>query len=169
MIEQLLEKIDLIDLGKRARAASYHLARATTAQKNAVLHAIADALEANTPAILEANRLDLADARAGGTDELWIKDRLDLERRMKGIIADVGKVADLPDPIGKEFDAHTLDNGLKVSKRRVPLGVLGVIYEARPNVTVDVTVLALKSGNAAILRGGKESMRSNLALVKVLR
>jgi glutamate-5-semialdehyde dehydrogenase len=162
-------KIDLTDLGKRARAASRHLAHATTEQKNAALYAIARALEANTSSILEANRLDIADARTSGTDELWIKDRLDLERRMKGIIADVHKVADLPDPIGKEFDAHTLDNGLKVSKRRVPLGVLGVIYEARPNVTVDVAVLALKSGNAAILRGGKESMRSNTALVTFLR
>jgi glutamate-5-semialdehyde dehydrogenase len=162
-------KIDLTEFGKRARDASHHLARATIEQKNAILHALADALEVHTPAVLEANRLDIADARAGGTDELWIKDRLDLERRMKGIIADVRKVADLPDPIGKEFDIHTLDNGLKVSKRRVPLGVLGVIYEARPNVTIDVAVLALKSSNAVILRGGKESMRSNIALVKILR
>ncbi len=91
-------KIDLIDLGKRARAASHQLARASTEQKNAALHALADALEANTSAILNANRLDIADARTSGTDELWIKDRLDLERRMKGIIADVRKVADLPDP-----------------------------------------------------------------------
>ncbi len=162
-------KIDLTDMGKRARAASYLLAQATTAQKNAAIQAIADALEANTSVILEANCLDIADARATGTDELWIKDRLDLEKRMEGMIEDVRKVAELPDPIGKEFDAHTLDNGLKVSKRRVPLGVLGVIYEARPQVTVDVAVLAIKSGNAAVLRGGKESMRSNIALVKVLR
>jgi len=88
---------------------------------------------------------------------------------MAGMIADVRNVASLPDPVGKEFDAHTLDNGLKVSRRRTPLGVLGVIYEARPNVTIDVAVLAIKSGNAAILRGGKEAMRSNLAMIKVLR
>lgn len=168
-LDMIETRIDLTDMGKRARAASHQLARATTGQKNAVIQAIADTLEANTGTILEANRLDITDARTNGTDELWIKDRLDLEMRMEGMIEDVRKVADLPDPVGKVFDAHTLENGLKVSKRRVPLGVLGVIYEARPQVTVDVAVLALKSGNAVVLRGGKESMRSNIALVKVLR
>jgi glutamate-5-semialdehyde dehydrogenase len=161
--------INLVEIGQRARAASYHLARATTEQKNRALLAIADALEANTADILAANRLDIEDARAGGVDAVWIKDRMDLERRMNGMVADVRKVADLPDPVGKEFDARTLDNGLKVSRRRTPIGVLGVIYESRPNVTVDVAALALKSGNAAILRGGKEVMRSNMAPVRVLR
>jgi glutamate-5-semialdehyde dehydrogenase len=161
--------INLTDIGQRARAASHGLARATTEQKNRALLAIADALEASAADILAANRLDIEDARAGGVDAVWIKDRMDLERRMSGMVADVRKVADLPDPVGREFDARTLDNGLKVSRRRTPLGVLGVIYESRPNVTVDVAALALKSGNAAILRGGKEVMRSNLALVKVAR
>ncbi len=161
--------INLIDLGQRAQAASHHLARATTEQKNRALLAIADTLQANADDILAANRLDIEDARANGVDAVWIKDRMDLERRMSGMVADVRKVADLPDPVGKEFDARTLDNGLKVSRRRTPLGVLGVIYESRPNVTVDVAALALKSGNAAILRGGKEVMRSNMALVNVLR
>jgi glutamate-5-semialdehyde dehydrogenase len=160
--------IDLTDMGKRARAASYELAKASAGQKNAVILAIADALEANAESILAANRLDLDDARAAGTDSTWIVDRLALEKRMKGMIEDVRKVADLPDPVGKEFDARVLDNGLKVSRRRTPIGVLGVIYEARPNVTIDVAVLALKSGNAAILRGGKEVMRSNMALVKII-
>ena len=160
--------LNLTDMGKRARAASYELARASTEHKNAVLMALADALEANAETILAANRQDLDDARAAGTDATWIIDRLDLEKRMTGMIADVRKVADLPDPVGKEFDARVLDNGLKVCRRRVPIGVLGVIYEARPNVTIDVAVLALKTGNAAILRGGKEVMRSNLALVKVI-
>jgi glutamate-5-semialdehyde dehydrogenase len=165
----LSEKIiDLTTLGQRARAASVLLARATTEHKNRALLAIADALEANTADILAANQLDIEDARENGVDAVWIKDRMDLERRMAGMIADVRKVADLPDPVGKEFDARTLDNGLKVSRRRTPLGVLGVIYEARPNVTVDVATLALKSGNAAILRGGKEVMRSNMVLIKVL-
>ncbi|MEZ4670349.1 MAG: glutamate-5-semialdehyde dehydrogenase [Anaerolineae bacterium] len=162
-------QINLTDMGKRAKAAAIALARATTEQKNGVIMALAEVLEKNTDAILAANKLDVDEARAGGTDELWIKDRLDLTRRMSGMIADVRKVATLPDPVGKSFDEQVLDNGLKVSKRRTPLGVLGVIYEARPNVTVDVAVLALKSGNAAILRGGKEAMNSNLALVKVLR
>ncbi len=156
-------------MGKRAKAAGIQLARATTEQKNAVIMALADALEANSTTILAANKQDVDEARANGTDEIWIKDRLDLTKRMAGMIADVRKVATLPDPVGKVFDAHTLENGLKVSKRRTPLGVLGVIYEARPNVTIDVAVLAIKSGNAAILRGGKEAMRSNLAMIKVLR
>jgi glutamate-5-semialdehyde dehydrogenase len=169
MIDAIDTQINLSDMGKQAKAAGIQLARATTEQKNTVIMAIADALEANTAAILAANKLDVDEARAHGTDEIWIKDRLDLTKRMAGMIADVRKVASLPDPVGKEFDAHTLENGLRVRRRRTPLGVLGVIYEARPNVTIDVAVLAIKSGNAAILRGGKEAMRSNLAMIKILR
>ena len=169
MIDAIDTQINLIDMGKQAKAAGIKLARATTEQKNAVILALADALEANSQTILAANKQDVDEARANGTDEIWIKDRLDLTKRMTGMIADVRNVATLPDPVGKVFDAHTLENGLKVSKRRTPLGVLGVIYEARPNVTIDVAVLAIKSGNAAILRGGKEAMRSNLAMIKVLR
>lgn len=162
-------QIDLTDMGQRAKAAATQLARATTEQKNEVIKAIAAALETNTESILAANKQDVDEARTGGTDEIWIKDRLDLSKRMTGMIADVRKVATLPDPVGKAFDAHTLENGLKVSKRRTPIGVLGVIYEARPNVTVDVAVLAIKSGNTVILRGGKEAQRSNLAMVQVMR
>ncbi len=169
MIDAIETQINLVDMGKRAKAAGVQLARATTEQKNAVVMALADALEANRDIILAANKQDVDDARANGTDEIWIKDRLDLTKRMTGMIADVRKVASLPDPVGEQFDAHMLENGLKVSKRRTPLGVLGVIYEARPNVTIDVAVLALKSSNAAILRGGKEAMRSNRAMIKVLR
>lgn len=169
MIDAIETKIDLVEMGKQAKAAGIKLAQATTEQKNAVIMAIADGLEANREIILAANKQDVDEARANGTDEIWIKDRLDLVKRMTGMIEDVRKVASLPDPVGKVFDEHTLENGLKVSKRRTPLGVLGVIYEARPNVTVDVAILAIKSGNAAILRGGKEAMRSNLAMIKVLR
>src|SRR5690606_7276142 len=136
--------------------------------KNAALLAVADALAANTDAILAANKLDLDAAHANGTDPVWIRDRLDLTKRMEGIIADVRKVADLPDPVGVEFDATTLENGLRVRKRRTPLGVIGVIYESRPNVTVDVATLALKSGNATILRGGSDVLNTNLELVRVL-
>ncbi len=170
MVDSLATDIlDLTDLGKRAKAASVLLARATTEQKNAALLAIADALAANRAAILEVNALDIADAQAAGTSPHYIKDRLDLEKRLDGVIADVRMVAQLPDPVGGVFDEQVLDNGLQVSKRRTPLGVLGVIYEARPQVTVDVASLALKSGNAVILRGGSEVLRSNMELVRVLK
>ena len=168
MIEATRTHVDLVAMGKRAKTASYELAKATTDQKNALMLAIADAIEANTDAILAANRIDLEHAKANGTDPLWIRDRLDLEKRIPGIIADVRKVADLPDPVGREFDSSVLENGLRVSKRRVALGVLGVIYEARPNVTVDVATLALKTNNAVILRGGSDVINSNLKLVEVL-
>ncbi len=160
--------VNLIEMGQRARAAARRLAQTPTEHKNAALLAMAAALEAQADDILEANRLDLEDGRANGLTPALL-DRLDLQRRLSGIAADVRQVANLPDPVGQVFDAKVLDNGLRVSKRRTPIGVLGVIYEARPNVTVDVAALALKSGNAVILRGGSETYRSNLALVRVLR
>lgn len=162
------ETLNLEEMGRRAKAAAVKLAQATTDQKNAALIAIADALEANRARIVAVNAQDLDDARAAGVDPIYIRDRLDLEKRMDGIIADVRKVADLPDPVGAVFDEQVLENGLKVSKRRTPLGVLGVIYEARPQVTVDVAALCLKSGNAVILRGGSEVLRSNNLLVEIL-
>ncbi|MGQ9907492.1 MAG: glutamate-5-semialdehyde dehydrogenase [Candidatus Flexifilum sp.] len=161
--------VDLQALGQRARQAARQLNRATTEQKNAAIRAIADALEARADAILEANRRDLEAARAAGKPETLIRDRFDLANRMAGMIADVRKVAELPDPVGAVFDERTLPNGLRVHRRRTPIGVLGVIYEARPNVTVDVAVLALKTGNAVILRGGSEVIHSNTALTDVLR
>lgn len=161
--------IDLTGMGRRARQAAQQLLRLSTAQKNAVLLAIADALEAETEAILAANRQDIAAAQARGTDPLWVRDRIDLERRMAGIVADVRQVASLPDPVGTIIDERVLDNGLHVTRRRTPLGVLGTIYESRPNVTIDIATLALKTGNAVILRGGSDVLHSNLALVRVLR
>lgn len=161
-------QIDLNAMGQRARRAAQQLARATSARKNAALLAMADALEANADAILEANRLDLEDGRANGLSDALL-DRLDLQRRLSGVAHDVRVVAELPDPVGKEYDARTLPNGLRAARRRTPIGVLGVIYEARPNVTVDVAALALKTSNAVILRGGKETLRSNMALVAALR
>jgi glutamate-5-semialdehyde dehydrogenase len=160
--------IDMIAMGRRAKAAARQLAQATSEQKAALLNAIADALDANADDILAANRADLTDGRASGLSAALL-DRLDLQKRLAGVAADVRKVAMLPDPVGVEFDASTLENGLQVKKRRTPMGVLGVIYEARPNVTVDVAALALATGNAIILRGGKETLRSNIALVNVLR
>ncbi len=161
-------QIDMSEMGQRARRAAPQLARARSAQKNEALLAMADALEANADVILEANRLDLEDGRANGLSDALL-DRLDLQKRLGGVARDVRVVADLPDPVGKEFDANTLPNGLRVARRRTPIGVLGVIYEARPNVTADVAALALKTGNAVILRGGKETLRSNMAMVAALR
>ncbi len=169
MVANTATTIDLTAMGRRAKEASHHLAQFTTERKNAALLAIADALEARAEEVLAANRLDVEEARANGVDVLWIRDRMEMERRMPGMIADVRKVVALPDPVGRIFDDRELENGLKVHKRRVPLGVLGTIYEARPNVTVDVAVLALKTSNAVILRGGKEVLRTNIALVRILR
>ncbi len=163
-----MSAVDLKAMGQRAKAAAFELSKASTEQKNTVLLTIADALEASAPAILEANRHDLADGKADGLSDALL-DRLDLQKRLAGIAADVRNVAGLPDPVGRSYDERTLENGLKVSRRRTPIGVLGVIYEARPNVTIDIATLALKTSNAVILRGGKETLRSNLALVEVLR
>jgi glutamate-5-semialdehyde dehydrogenase len=161
--------VDLNDLGRRAKAAAKTLAIVPTVQKDSALHAIADGLLAGQGKILTANQQDVEEGRANGLSEALI-DRLTLTpKRLEGIAADTHKVADLPDPVGEEFDADTLPNGLQVCKRRTPLGVLGVIYESRPNVTIDVAALALKSGNAAILRGGKETLRSNMALIEVVQ
>jgi glutamate-5-semialdehyde dehydrogenase len=159
----------LTALGQRAKAASRVLARTSTDQKNAVLLAIADGLLRGQGQLLDANAQDVAVGRAAGLGDALI-DRLTLsEQRLAGMAADTRSVASLPDPVGQEFDGRLLPNGLRIARRRTPLGVLGVIYEARPNVTVDIAALSLKTGNAAILRGGKETRRSNLALVDVIR
>src|SRR5687767_11316325 len=162
------EELDLTLLGQRARSAARQLARISTEQKNAALYAIADALDANTERILTANRQDIEEGRANGLSASLL-DRLSLEGRLAAIANDVRHVAKLPDPVGEVYEATTLDNGLKINKRRTPIGVLGIIYEARPNVTVDVAALTLKTSNAAILRGGKEMLRSAVALVEVIR
>ncbi|MHB8626537.1 MAG: glutamate-5-semialdehyde dehydrogenase [Aggregatilineales bacterium] len=161
--------IDLIALGQTARTAARKLAKASTAQKTAALLAIADCLESSADGIRAANDADLTAARAKGIGEALI-DRLSLQgTRLGGIIADVRSVAELPDPVGEVIESYTRPNGLRVSRRRTPLGVLGVIYEARPNVTVDVATLAVKSGNAVILRGGSETLNSNKALTEAIR
>lgn len=162
------EKIDLNRMGQVAREAARKLARATAEQKNGALYAIADALDANTERILIANRQDLEAGRANGLSTSLL-DRLSLQGRLAAIAQDVRQVARLPDPVGEVFDESTLPNGLRVSKRRTPIGVLGLIYEARPNVTVDVAVLAIKTGNCGILRGGSEMLRSSVTLVEIIR
>ncbi|WP_428945251.1 glutamate-5-semialdehyde dehydrogenase [Pantoea sp. FN060301] len=159
----------LEEMGKAARAASYQLSVLSTAQKNQVLMTLADRLEAQSAEILAANELDLADARRKGMSEALL-DRLMLNpQRLKGIADDVRQVCRLADPVGEVMDGGRLDSGLRIERRRVPLGVVGVIYEARPNVTLDVASLCLKTGNAAILRGGKETYRTNAATVRVIQ
>ncbi|HHC6679278.1 glutamate-5-semialdehyde dehydrogenase [Vibrio parahaemolyticus] len=161
--------MDLTNMGKAAKDAAFELATASTAQKNQALAIIADELEANSAAILVANAKDIELGReAGLTDALL--DRLLLnEERLTGIANDVRNVISLNDPVGSEIDSKVLENGMSLSRRRVPLGVVGVIYEARPNVTIDIAALCLKTGNASILRGGKETFFSNMELVKVIQ
>lgn len=156
-------------MGKAANDAAFELATASTAQKNQALAIIADELEANAATILAANAKDIELGReAGLTDALL--DRLLLnEERLTGIANDVRNVISLNDPVGSEIDSKVLENGMSLSRRRVPLGVVGVIYEARPNVTIDIAALCLKTGNASILRGGKETFFSNMELVKVIQ
>ncbi|HNT77310.1 MAG TPA: glutamate-5-semialdehyde dehydrogenase [Anaerolineae bacterium] len=160
---------DLVTMGHAARTASYTLGTLTTAQKDAALLAIADEIEAQAATVLAQNALDIADARAKGTVEALLDRLLLNERRVAGLAADTRKVAALPDPVGEEIEGRVLPNGIRLSRRRIPIGVLGVIYEARPNVTIDIATLSLKTGNAVILRGGSETLRSNLALVAVIQ
>ncbi|HCD1255896.1 TPA: glutamate-5-semialdehyde dehydrogenase [Citrobacter amalonaticus] len=159
----------LEQMGIAAKAASYKLALLSSREKNRVLEKMADELEAQTETILNANAQDVAEARANGLSEAML-DRLALTpARLKAIADDVRQVCNLADPVGQVIDGGLLDSGLRLERRRVPLGVIGVIYEARPNVTVDVASLCLKTGNAAILRGGKETYRTNAATVRVIQ
>jgi glutamate-5-semialdehyde dehydrogenase len=162
------QRIGMEAMGKAARLASRSLATLTTAQKNAALSAIAQELEAATEAIIAANAQDLVDGRAKGLSDALL-DRLMLnEARVKALADDTRKIIDLPDPVGSEFESRVLPNGLRLSRRRIPIGVLGVIYEARPNVTIEIATLALKTSNAVILRGGRDNLRSNLALLHAI-
>lgn len=156
-------------MGQAAKAAAFDLAVAPTAQKNRALAIIADELEANKETILAANAKDIKAAVEAGISEA-MQDRLLLtEERLVGIANDVRNVINLNDPVGSEIDSKVLENGMSLSRRRVPIGVVGVIYEARPNVTIDIASLCLKTGNASILRGGKETFFSNMELVKVIQ
>ncbi|WP_435970067.1 glutamate-5-semialdehyde dehydrogenase [Streptomyces sp. Qhu_M48] len=153
----------------RARGAAAEIAPLPRAAKDDALLAIADALEVRTAEIVEANAEDIAKARAAGTSEAII-DRLTLTpERVRAIAADVRDVVALPDPVGEVVRGSTLPNGIDLRQVRVPLGVVGIIYEARPNVTVDAAALCLKSGNAVLLRGSSSAYASNTALVTVLR
>jgi len=159
----------ILDMGRRARAASHELVKLSTAQKNAILLAMADEIEARQAGILEANARDLAAAHEKGLSKAMI-DRLTLDaKRLKGIADAVREVAALPDPVGEVLSAWTRPNGLRITKKRVPIGVIGIIFESRPNVTTDAASLCFKTGNATLLRGGSEAIHSNVALAEALQ
>lgn len=158
----------LLEQAQRAKASSYELLTTDTKARDGALLAMADALEANADAILAANERDLAEARAAGRREALL-DRLALSpARIAGMAGGLRKVAALPDPVGGADYAVRRPNGLSIEKRRVPIGVVGIIYEARPNVTADAAGLCLKSANACLLRGGSEAIHTNSAVVDCL-
>ena len=156
-------------VGRQARAASRRLAGATTAEKNAALLQIAAAIRREKVALLAANAEDVAAARANGLEAAMIDRLLLTEKGVEGMAEGVEQVAKLPDPIGEMTDIKYRPSGIQVGKMRVPLGVIGIIYEARPNVTADAAALCLKSGNAAILRGGSEAIRCNRAIAALVQ
>lgn len=168
-IQQGKLDVNLELMGQAAQQAAFELATVATAQKNQTLAIIADELEAQEAAILAANEKDIAAARESGMSDALIDRLLLTKDRLVGIANDVRNVIKLNDPVGSEIDCRVLENGMRLSRRRVPLGVIGVIYEARPNVTIDIAALCLKTGNASILRGGRETFHSNMELVKVIQ
>ena len=159
----------LVESAQAAKAASLEIAQLTTTQKNEALHAMARALIERAPEILAANAKDMEKGREGGMPDSLL-DRLMLnEARIAGMAEGLDQVAELPDPIGRVMDEWTRPNGLVIRKVRVPMGVIGIIYEARPNVTVDAAALAFKAGSAMLLRGSSSAYESNAALVRVMR
>jgi len=157
------------EVARRARTAATDLALATRAVKDAALHAMADALVAATADVLAANGEDVAAAEQAGTPAALV-DRLRLDAgRVEAMAAGLREVAGLADPVGEVVRGSTLANGLELRQVRVPFGVVGIIYEARPNVTADAAGICLKSGNAVLLRGSSSALRSNTAIVAVLR
>ena len=160
---------ELIEMGKRAKTASFEMSRLGTVEKNKALLMVADALLKNSSDIIRANKIDLEHGEENNMSPA-LMDRLRLtEERLEGIAEGVRQVADLDDPIGEILSMKKRPNGLMVGQMRVPMGVIGIIYESRPNVTVDSFALTFKSGNAVILRGGSDCIHSNLVLVKVIR
>ena len=161
-------KGEILRLGQQAKKAALELAKLTPADKNRILLAMADRIEAEGAEILEANARDVAAAEAKGLTAAMI-DRLVLNpKRLAAMAEGVRKVADLPDPVGEILDDWTRPNGLRIVKKRVPIGTIGIIYESRPNVTSDAAVLCFKSGNATILRGGSEAFHSNQAIAAAM-
>ncbi len=160
---------DLIETGKKAREAAYELQSLSSDKKNAGLYAVADALVAASAEIISENRKDMDAARNAGTSPALL-DRLELnEKRIEDMAISIRQVCDLTDPIGEVLDERTRPNDLRIVKVRVPMGVIGIIYESRPNVTSDAFSLCFKTGNAVILRGGSDAINSNIAIIKVIR
>jgi glutamate-5-semialdehyde dehydrogenase len=171
MNQPTIDNLDayMADLGRRARAASRGLARATTKSKDLALHAIADAIDASRAALAVANAQDLEAGAAKGLDAALL-DRLELTPgRIDAMIEGLRQIAALPDPVGAVTDLNYRPSGIQVGRMRVPLGVIGIIYESRPNVTADAAGLCLKSGNATVLRGGSEAFASNRAIADCIR
>jgi len=159
----------ILDMGRRARAASHELVKLSSAQKNTILLAMADQLLADEPAILAANARDLSRAESNGLSSAMM-DRLTLNsKRLAAIAQALREVAELPDPVGEVLADWTRPNALRIRKVRVPIGVIGIIFESRPNVTADAASLCFKTGNATILRGGSEAIDSNRALATALQ
>ncbi len=157
--------VNLEEMGRAAVQAGRQLGTLHAEIKNQALRAVADEIEAQAAHIIAENALDMAEGEARGLSAALLDRLLLTPARVAALAADTRHVATLPDPVGADSESRLLPNGLRLSKRRIPIGVIGVIYEARPNVTIDVAALCLKTGNASILRGGKETLRSNLALV----
>ncbi|MSP13826.1 MAG: glutamate-5-semialdehyde dehydrogenase [Chloroflexi bacterium] len=160
---------ELAQKGQEARAAARTLAFLNTESKNRALEALARALIDQKAEIIAANQIDLSGGHAAGLGEALLARLVLDDKSLTAMAADVRTVAQLSDPVGETIDMRILPNGLQVGKRRIPLGVLGVIYESRPNVTVDIACLALKSGNAVVMRGGKEAVHSNRALARIVQ
>jgi glutamate-5-semialdehyde dehydrogenase len=160
---------EVVGKARRARAAAAALASASSAAKDAALKAVAEALASHVSDILKANAADVQSARKAGSPAAFIDRLLLNEKRIREMADGIGDVIALPDPVGQVIDGWKRPNGLEIRKVRVPLGVVGIIYESRPNVTADAAALCLKAGNAVILRGGSEALESNKALVRVIR
>lgn len=159
---------DTKKMAMASKAATFAMAKASLEQKNGALEALIENLNKQQDTILQANRQDMTLAKANGLSAALLE-RLSLENRLEGIIHDISQVIALPDPVGVLFDEKSLPNQLQLAKCRIPIGVLGVIYESRPNVTLDISALAIKSGNCAILRGGSEALHTNQVLVEVIQ
>lgn len=159
----------LQQLGIAAKQAAFELSQSTSKQKDFALNTIADLLIQNSDQILIANQKDVQLAKESGLSDAIIDRLLLTEERLKTIAKDVLNVMELKDPIGEMIDGYTLKSGLRLQRKRVPIGVIGVIYEARPNVTIDIVSLCLKTGNAVILRGGKETINTNTVLIKIIQ
>ena len=163
MIDELAVK------GKAARKAARRLATISADVKNAALHNVADGLKAREEEILAANERDIANGRERGLEDYFLDRLLLTPERVEGLAKDVRGIAALPDPVGEVIEQRNVPNGMTVGKRRVPLGVIGAVYESRPNVTIDISSLCLKSGNAIILRGGSDAINSNTALATLVK